>query len=69
MQPVKKLRATFPIESMFAPDSYRLRPVSILLLDQIVAALSLSPDGVRLELEFVVRAEYLAENVFPIDQT
>lgn len=69
VQPGKKLRASFPIDSMFATDSPRLRPVSIPLLDRIVAALSGSPAGVKFEMEFVVGAEYLAENALPINQT
>ncbi|NQV99795.1 MAG: hypothetical protein HQ483_08865 [Rhodospirillales bacterium] len=69
VQPGERMRASFPIDSMFANDTAELRPVSIPLLDRIVAALSGSPPGLRFEMEFVIGATYLKGNALPTEQT
>ena len=69
VQPGKKMRVTFPIDSMFVHDSANLRPVTFALLDRIVVALSGSPAGLHFESEFVVGAKYLEGNALPIKQT
>jgi len=69
VQPGQRMRASFPIESMFSPESAELRPVAIPLLDRIVAALSGSPPGLKFEMEFLIGAEYLDGNTLPVSQT
>ncbi len=69
VQPGQRMRASFPIESMFASGASDLRPVSIPLLDRIVAAVSGSPAGVKFEMEFVIAAEYGDGNTLPVNQT
>ena len=69
VQPGKKMRVTFPIDSMFVSNSANLRPVTFALLDRIIATLSGRPPGLRLESEFVVGAKYLEGNLLPVEQT
>lgn len=69
VQPGKKMRAAFPIDSMFTHSSSDLRPVSIPLLDRIVAALSNPPSGLQFDMEFVVGANYLKDRKLPVHQT
>lgn len=69
VQPGQRMRASFPIDSMFSADSAELRPVALPLLDRIVAALSGSPPGLKFEMEFLIGAEYLDGNTLPVNQT
>lgn len=69
VQPGKRLHAWFPIESMFVDGKTDIRPVSIPLLDRIVAALSGSPPGLNFEMEFIVGAEYSEDGALPTTQS
>ncbi len=68
VQPGKKMRVSFPINSMFVNASSDLRPVSIPLLDRIVAALSSPPTGLKYDMEFVVGTNYLKGRELPVQQ-
>ncbi|MFN3077883.1 MAG: hypothetical protein ABT940_13615 [Alphaproteobacteria bacterium] len=54
LRPGNLMQATFHTEALFFPDQATLRPAQGQLLDRLVAALSVQPDGRRYEMEFLI---------------
>jgi outer membrane protein OmpA-like peptidoglycan-associated protein len=50
----EELRVTLPASELFPPDSAEVRETSMPLIDRVVAALGAPPNGVRLELAFLL---------------
>ncbi len=69
VQPGRQMRASFPVNSMFVPETAEVRPVAIPLLDRIVAALSSSPPGLKFEMEFLTAAGKGEDGMLPVNET
>jgi flagellar motor protein MotB len=52
----EELRVTLPASEVFPPDSAEVRETSMPLIDRVVAALGAPPNGVRLEVAFLLGA-------------
>jgi outer membrane protein OmpA-like peptidoglycan-associated protein len=53
----EELRVTLPASELFPPDSAEVREKSMALIDRVVAALGAPPNGVRLEVAFLLGAQ------------
>ena len=63
------MRVRLPISAMFAEGDTEIRPVTVPVLDRIVAVLSSPPPGLRFDMEFVIGSPVSAAKALPVTQT
>lgn len=69
VHPGQSMQVTLLSDSLFFPDSTRIREAQIALIDRLVAALSASPPGLSHELEFMIGSSTALGDSFPIGET
>jgi len=69
VRPGSLMRVKLPISSMFAENDTEIRPVTVPVLDRIVAVLSSRPPGLRFDMEFVIGSPISADKELPVRQT
>ena len=69
VRPGSLMRVKLPASAMFAQGDTEIRPVTIPVLDRIVAVLSARPAGTRFDMEFVVGPQVSADKALPVAQT
>lgn len=69
VRPGSLMRIKLPVSAMFANGETEIRPVTVPVLDRIVAVLSSRPPGLRFDMEFFIGSPLSAEKALPVAQT
>jgi hypothetical protein len=69
VRPGSLMQIKLPASAMFAEGETVIRPVTIPVLDRIVAVLSARPPGLRFDMEFVIGSPVSKDKELPVAQT
>ncbi len=69
VQPGRLMRVVLPSDTLFFPDTTKIREAQFPLLDRVVATLSRRTPGLRYEMQFVIGSPYVEGTNLPTGTT